>query len=277
MATKEKPAVVSTNDFIAVMDLLHTVHENDSIDLGKKKGNKHYTMVADRVLAVRKILTDSVGIETEIIKWGQEQGDLIVVKAIITKDGRTIGSGHAEEIRGEGYINETSSVENAETSAIGRALASCGFHGGEYASSNEIARAHAKKDILDENAAKGGANAPDSRKARDGAGEAKDPKPIKAKAREEDAPSDGDKAVSIEAVKQLADMAREGLNGMEWKQVAAVFAKCIDLTQTSGNLVDIYKGNKKLIDDLDKNCPEGYQQVTQAFSDRKEYFKSKKD
>jgi hypothetical protein len=44
----------------------------------------------------------------------------------------------AEEIRGQGHVNTTSAVENAETSAVGRALASLGLAGGEYASSNEL-------------------------------------------------------------------------------------------------------------------------------------------
>ena len=44
----------------------------------------------------------------------------------------------AEEIRGQGLVNTTSALENAETSAIGRALASLGLAGGEYASANEL-------------------------------------------------------------------------------------------------------------------------------------------
>ena len=66
-------------------------------------------------------------------------GKKVVVKAIITdKDNRKVGAGMAEEIRGQGMVNTTSALENAETSAIGRALASLGLAGGEYASANEI-------------------------------------------------------------------------------------------------------------------------------------------
>jgi len=49
-----------------------------------------------------------------------------------------LGTGHASEVIGEGHVNKTSALENAETSAIGRALASMGIHGGEYASANEL-------------------------------------------------------------------------------------------------------------------------------------------
>jgi hypothetical protein len=45
-------------------------------------------------------------------------------------------------------VNQTSAIENAETSAIGRALAALGLHGGEYASANEIDIAEAKREHL---------------------------------------------------------------------------------------------------------------------------------
>jgi hypothetical protein len=68
-----------------------------------------------------------------------DDGKRIVFKAVIKDlEGTVIGCGYAEEIRGQGYVNKTSAVENAETSSIGRALASLGLSGGEYASSLEM-------------------------------------------------------------------------------------------------------------------------------------------
>ena len=68
-----------------------------------------------------------------------DDGKRVVIKAAITNSsGMVVGSGMAEEIRGQGNVNKTSALENAETSAIGRALASIGLHGGTYASLNEI-------------------------------------------------------------------------------------------------------------------------------------------
>lgn len=68
-----------------------------------------------------------------------DDGKRVVMKAIITgEDGAIIGSGFAEEIRGDGNVNKTSALENCETSAVGRALASIGLAGGEYASANEM-------------------------------------------------------------------------------------------------------------------------------------------
>jgi len=45
-------------------------------------------------------------------------------------------------------VNTTSALENAETSAIGRALASLGLAGGEYASANEMDAVQRKGAII---------------------------------------------------------------------------------------------------------------------------------
>jgi len=102
----------------------------------KQKGGKMYLQVVHRVEAFRRVLGAEFGIDTKIIV---DDGHRVVVKAIVTnKDGITVGSGMAEEIRGQGHVNTTSALENAETSAIGRALSSLGLSGGEYASANEL-------------------------------------------------------------------------------------------------------------------------------------------
>lgn len=55
-------------------------------------------------------------------------GDAILARAEIADEtGRIIAVGHAEEIRDKTPVNKTSAVENAETSAWGRALASLGY------------------------------------------------------------------------------------------------------------------------------------------------------
>ena len=50
-------------------------------------------------------------------------------------------TGHAYEKLGATPINSTSALENCETSAIGRALASAGFAGSEFASADELVNA----------------------------------------------------------------------------------------------------------------------------------------
>lgn len=54
----------------------------------------------------------------------------IVVRAEIyfdRDDSRPVATGYAEEVRGASPVNRTSHAENAETSAIGRGLANCGY------------------------------------------------------------------------------------------------------------------------------------------------------
>ena len=101
-----------------------------------QRGGKKYTEVFVRVEAFRKAFGTDLGIDTNIIV---DDGQRVVVQAkVIDKTGAVIGSGLAEEIRGSSNVNRTSALENAETSSIGRALASLALHGGSYASSFEI-------------------------------------------------------------------------------------------------------------------------------------------
>lgn len=96
---------------------------------------KMYTQVSTRMEVFRQFFPDHALI-TDMLP---ESGALVRVKATIcTPDGQPIATGLAEEDRGFGNINKTSALENCETSAIGRALANFGLHGGEYASANEM-------------------------------------------------------------------------------------------------------------------------------------------
>ena len=99
---------------------------------------KEYKTVALRVNELRENFPDW-GIITEIVEATEE---IVIMKAIIKNEqDRIIGTGFAEEKRASSQINRTSALENCETSAIGRALAACGFGGSEYASANEVENA----------------------------------------------------------------------------------------------------------------------------------------
>ena len=101
-----------------------------------QRGGKKYTQVVHRMEAFRQMHGTDFGVDTHILV---DDGQRVVVKAkILNMDGAVIGAGMAEEIRGQGNVNKTSALENCETSAIGRALASLGLAGGEYASANEM-------------------------------------------------------------------------------------------------------------------------------------------
>ena len=113
-----------------------------------QRGGKKYTEVFVRVEAFRKAFGTDMGIETNIV---DDNGQRVIVQAVIkNKNGMIIGSGYAEEIRGSSNVNKTSAIENCETSAIGRALASIGLHGGSYASANELVAAKRKEQAIDE-------------------------------------------------------------------------------------------------------------------------------
>ena len=107
---------------------------------------KEYRTVAERINLFYSTYKDKItAITTEIIK---DEDDIVQVKATISaKDSvenptfYVFGNGYAEEDRTKGMINSTSALENCETSAIGRALASIGLGGEEYASANEVQNA----------------------------------------------------------------------------------------------------------------------------------------
>lgn len=98
---------------------------------------KQYNTVAERVNALRE--TDpTLTIETQLISQDDEK---VIMKALIMDGERLIATGYAEEVRGSSNINSTSALENAETSAVGRALAFFGLAGTEIASADEVASA----------------------------------------------------------------------------------------------------------------------------------------
>ena len=106
---------------------------------------KEYKTVALRVSEFRKgySIDDGWGIETQCYAVDAQT---VIMRAIITDpEGRLVATGYAEEERSQRGINSTSALENAETSAIGRALAAAGFAGTEYASADEVAQAVSKQ------------------------------------------------------------------------------------------------------------------------------------
>lgn len=99
---------------------------------------KQYETVALRVQKFRAAHPDK-SLTTEMIVRDDE---CVVMRAIIADEaGRVLATGHSEEYRKASQINRTSALENAETSAIGRALAAYGFGGTEFATANEVANA----------------------------------------------------------------------------------------------------------------------------------------
>lgn len=99
---------------------------------------KDYVPVNQRILGFRKLYPDG-SITTEII---DDDGERCVVKATVANgDGNVLGTGHAFEVKA-GRINQTSYLENCETSAVGRALGFVGIGATEsIASADEVQNA----------------------------------------------------------------------------------------------------------------------------------------
>lgn len=100
---------------------------------------KRYSTVAVRLQAYREMCAGGA-ITTEIVHFDPES---VMIRATVTdEDGKVLATGTAYEERGSSFINKTSFVENAETSAIGRALAVIGIGSEEQmCSADELANA----------------------------------------------------------------------------------------------------------------------------------------
>lgn len=97
------------------------------INKGLKKTNikgKDYVDVANRIQAFRQMYPEGC-IETEMLS--DENGTVKFKATVRTEDGRLLATGHASENQNASMINKTSYIENAETSAIGRALGNLGI------------------------------------------------------------------------------------------------------------------------------------------------------
>jgi len=99
---------------------------------------KEYLTVAYRIKQFRVDHPDWQ-IHTDIVHMDD---DRVVVRAEICDSASvTIATGHAEEKRSSSQINQTSALENCESSAVGRALAFAGYGGSEIASADEVQNA----------------------------------------------------------------------------------------------------------------------------------------
>lgn len=105
--------------------------------------NKPYVLVPERVKAFRKLFPEGF-IETNILSY---QDGVVVMKSEVgyyDGDRRVLlCSGMAYEKEDSNFINRQSLIENAETSAVGRALGflALGIDGGGICSAEELVNA----------------------------------------------------------------------------------------------------------------------------------------
>lgn len=99
------------------------INANKGIKHASVKG-KSYAEVHERVKAFRSIIPNGC-IETELLSV--EKGVCIIKAIVRNEEGQILGTGIAYEKEGSSFINDTSYIENCETSAVGRALAFLGL------------------------------------------------------------------------------------------------------------------------------------------------------
>ena len=133
------------NTIIGDDKLVQTINEFKKSLAGKTISihGKEYATVALRIAVARRVLGTSLNITTEIISIDK---DTVVVKATGTIDGKVVATGHAEEKRTASRINQTSALENAETSAIGRMCSFLGITNDSIASAEEVSAAIEQQD-----------------------------------------------------------------------------------------------------------------------------------
>jgi len=109
---------------------------------------KVYETVAERVRKFREAhpISDGWALTTEVSF--PDEATVLAVARVFNPDGNLVATGTAEERRDGSYINATSAVENAETSAIGRCLFAAGFGGGEFCSAEELLHALEQQEEL---------------------------------------------------------------------------------------------------------------------------------
>ena len=99
----------------------------------KIHGKEYYT-VAERLNQLNENTDANYTLTTEMVYF---RDNMVVFKTTIQIEENTF-TGHAMEKEGTSAINKGSYVEVCETSSIGRALASAGYLGTEFASADEM-------------------------------------------------------------------------------------------------------------------------------------------
>ena len=100
--------------------------------------NNDYATVALRIGILRRNLGTAATIQTAILHQDDKK---VIVRSEVFIDGKLVSTGLAEELRAASRINQTSALENAETSAVGRALAMLGLTNDKIASAEEVSGA----------------------------------------------------------------------------------------------------------------------------------------
>lgn len=87
---------------------------------------KDYVLVSDRIIYFNDTYPGG-SIMTDLITDPESQNVIIKASVHPGEDDSRIFTGYSQAVKGAGFINKTAALENAETSAVGRALAMMGI------------------------------------------------------------------------------------------------------------------------------------------------------
>ena len=104
---------------------------------------KCYVLGATKIAIARRNLGEELDIVTKVISQDDKQ---VMMQAEIYISGKHVATGTAQEFRAGSRINQTSYVENCETSAISRGLSMCGMINDSVASAEEVSLAIEQQD-----------------------------------------------------------------------------------------------------------------------------------
>jgi len=239
------------------------------------RGGKSYLQVVDRVEAARREYGEDLGFITEIIHYGTAVGDPVVVKTtIVDRDGRVLATGHAEELRSsnERSVNYTSALENSETSSLGRALASLGFGGGEFASANEIdgvgRKTEAKKKPVEADPL------------------ADDPAPVRKQIAAPEPAAEpetilrepGDETTTSLDLKPADGETWGDIPAHQWETTALVMKGMVTkFGKTGTTLLELWTKNSGVLDAMEKHAPASFADVKAHFGAKRQSLMKKKD
>jgi len=96
---------------------------------------KEYVLGATKIALARRNLGTELDIVTKVIHQDDKQ---VMMQADIFISGKHVATGTGQEFRAASRINQTSYVENCETSCISRALSMCGLVNDSVASAEEV-------------------------------------------------------------------------------------------------------------------------------------------
>jgi len=122
---------IKGKDYIQVHERVAELRRNPlykTLTIETEIVEKNYSELTGDILKHKKDDNDKIISSTKVGVKVSKFLDSIIIKCVIrNKDGIVVSSGYAQEEKATGFVNETSFVENCETSAVGRALGFLGI------------------------------------------------------------------------------------------------------------------------------------------------------